>query len=202
LLVVYGDHLGLPIYSLDRADEKLMQEIYGREYTSADMINIPLIVTAPGITPAAQLEQIGGQVDILPTIAGLTGASLQNQLYFGQDLLREGNNLLPERYYLPSGSVLNDASLFVPETGYGDGTHYSLADAGRQDFVSADLDQGMNPNSLKDEPAVPASVMPTKEKEKSTSSEYITKEQYERALDLLHLSNSYLSQLPNRNAVK
>nr|WP_052016556.1 MULTISPECIES: LTA synthase family protein [unclassified Paenibacillus] len=202
LLVVYGDHLGLPIYSLDRTDEKLMQEIYGREYTSADMINIPLIVTAPGITPAAQLEQIGGQVDILPTIAGLTGASLQNQLYFGQDLLREGNNLLPERYYLPSGSVLNDASLFVPETGYGDGTHYSLADAGRQDFVSADRDQETHSNSLKDEPAVPASVMPTEENEKSTSSEYITKEQYERALDLLHLSNSYLSQLPNRNAVK
>ncbi|WP_315793918.1 LTA synthase family protein [Paenibacillus sp. BIC5C1] len=202
LLVVYGDHLGLPIYSLDRTDEKLMQEIYGREYTSADMINIPLIVTAPGITPAAQLEQIGGQVDILPTIAGLTGTSLQNQLHFGQDLLREGNNLLPERYYLPSGSVLNDASLFVPETGYGDGTHYSLADAGRQDVVSAEPDQEKStiPDSLEDEPAVPASAIPTEEE--STSSAYITKEQYERALDLLHLSNSYLTQLPNRNTVK
>ncbi|WKL04219.1 LTA synthase family protein [Paenibacillus amylolyticus] len=133
LFVLYGDHLGLPIYSLDREDKVVMKELYGREYTSADMINIPLIISAPGVTPGVQLEQIGGQVDILPTIAGLTGVSLKDQLHFGQDLLHEGGNLLPERYYLPSGSVLNDASLFIPAKGYGDGTHYSLADAGRQD---------------------------------------------------------------------
>ncbi|MFS0872404.1 LTA synthase family protein [Paenibacillus xylanilyticus] len=196
LLVVYGDHLGLPIYSLDRDDKELMKEIYGREYTSADMINIPLIVTAPGITPAEQLEQIGGQVDILPTIAGLTGASLQNQLHFGQDLLRESGNLLPERYYLPSGSVLNDASLFIPETGYGDGTHYSLAEAGRQDIqqVENNPDQETDPS---EETAVPATTTP--DESSSFSARYITKDEYERALDLMHLSNSYLIQLPDRN---
>lgn len=95
LLVLYGDHLGLPIYSLDRDDKVLMKELYGREYTSADMINIPLMISAPGVTPGVQLEQIGGQVDILPTIAGLTGVSLKDQLHFGQDLLREGEISYP-----------------------------------------------------------------------------------------------------------
>ncbi|MCM3206804.1 LTA synthase family protein [Paenibacillus illinoisensis] len=199
LLVVYGDHLGLPIYSLDKDDKELMKEIYGREYTSADMINIPLIMTAPGVTPAEQLDQIGGQVDILPTIAGLTGASLQDQLHFGQDLLQESGNLLPERYYLPTGSVLNDASLFIPETGYGDGTHYSLANAGRQDTSQVENHSGPNKESS-EEAAVPATA--TTDGDTVSSSGYITKDEYERALDLMHLSNSYLIQLPDRNTKK
>src|SRR5690606_18845475 len=42
LIVLYGDHLGLPIYSLDNHELELMKEIYGRDYTYTDMINIPL----------------------------------------------------------------------------------------------------------------------------------------------------------------
>ncbi|WP_445669456.1 LTA synthase family protein [Paenibacillus sp. FSL R7-0198] len=201
LLVLYGDHLGLPIYSLDRDDKVLMKELYGREYTSADMINIPLIISAPGVTPGVQLEQIGGQVDILPTIAGLTGVSLEEQLHFGQDLLREGGNLLPERYYLPSGSVLNDASLFIPAKGYGDGTHYSLADAGRQDAgqkrTGVPSDETTKISGDEKSPAIA-----TPNNSGQSSSRFITKEQYDRALDLAHLSNSYLSQLPDRKDVK
>lgn len=201
LFVLYGDHLGLPIYSLDRDDKVLMKELYGREYTSADMINIPLIISAPGVTPGVQLEQIGGQVDILPTIAGLTGVSLKDQLHFGQDLLHEGENLLPERYYLPSGSVLNDASLFIPAKGYGDGTHYSLADAGRQDAVQQQMNVPSEemPKNAGDEES-PAIATPNNSGQ--SSSRFITKEQYDRALDLAHLSNSYLSQLPDRKDVK
>lgn len=201
LLVLYGDHLGLPIYSLDREDKVVMKELYDRDYTSADMINIPLIISAPGVTPGVQLEQIGGQVDILPTIAGLTGVSLEDQLHFGQDLLREGGNLLPERYYLPSGSVLNDASLFIPAKGYGDGTHYSLADAGRQDAGHQQMDVPLEENPQISADKVPPAIVTSNNSEVS-SSRFITKEQYDRALDLAHLSNSYLSQLPDRKATQ
>lgn len=197
LFVLYGDHLGLPIYSLDRDDKVLMKELYGREYTSADMINIPLIISAPSVTPGVQLEQIGGQVDILPTIAGLTGVSLKDQLHFGQDLLHEDGNLLPERYYLPSGSVLNDASLFIPAKGYGDGTHYSLADAGRQDAEQQQTGVPSEEISKISAEKVP-SVFSTPNNSEVSPSRFITKEQYDRALDLAHLSNSYLSQLPDR----
>lgn len=180
-----------------------MKELYGREYTSADMINIPLMISVPGLTPGAQLEQIGGQVDILPTIAGLTGVSLEDQLHFGQDLLHEGGNLLPERYYLPSGSVLNDASLFIPAKGYGDGTHYSLADAGRQDAGKQQMAVSSEEKLqfLTDAEKVPPDFSTTNNGEVS-SSRFITKEQYTRALDLVHLSNSYLSQLPDRKHAK
>ncbi len=44
LVIIYGDHLGLPINSLNQDDHQLLEEIFGREYTHKDMINIPLIM--------------------------------------------------------------------------------------------------------------------------------------------------------------
>ncbi|WP_409341148.1 LTA synthase family protein [Paenibacillus sp. MBLB4367] len=159
LIVLYGDHLGLPIYSLDRNDKALMEEIYGREYGYSDMINIPLIISSPGVTHQAKFDQIGGQVDILPTIANLTGVSMSEQLHFGQDLLNQTYNLLPQRYYLPTGSFMSDKALFLPGRGFEDGTNYPVAGNGG-------------------------------------SGQGATEEEYQRALQLLHLSDSYIQQLP------
>ncbi|WP_084402848.1 LTA synthase family protein [Paenibacillus antarcticus] len=161
LIVTYGDHMGLPMYSLERKDEQLMKEIYGHEYSYKDMLNIPLVISGPGITSPSVFEQLGGQVDILPTIANLAGASLDSQIHFGQDLLNQNTNILPQRYYLPTGSFLSTKALFLSGSGYEDGTHYPLA--GYED-----------------------------------SSGSATKAEYEQALQLLHLSDSYVNQLPDR----
>lgn len=159
LVVLYGDHLGLPIYSLDSKDKELMHEIYGRDYTSADMINIPLLIHGAGVQPEVN-EQVGGQVDLLPTVANLLGVSMDNQLHFGQDLLNHNNStLLPERYYLPSGTFINDSTLYIPGIGYEDGTKHPLLNS-----------DGKKTQASKDE--------------------------FERALQLLHLSDSYIRQLP------
>lgn len=159
LVVLYGDHLGLPIYSLDNKDKELMYEIYGRDYNSGDMINIPLVIHGEGIQPEVK-EQVGGQIDLLPTVTNLLGVSIDNQLHFGQDLLNNTeNNLLPERYYLPSGTFINDTTLYIPGIGFEDGTKHPL------------------PSS--DEKSAQAS-----------------QEEFERALQLLHLSDSYVRQLP------
>lgn len=159
LVVLYGDHLGLPIYSLDSKDKELMHEIYGRDYTSADMINIPLIIHGDGVQPEVN-EQVGGQVDLLPTAANLLGVSMDTQLHFGQDLLNHTNSsLLPERYYLPSGTFINDTTLYIPGIGYEDGTKHPLSNS-----------DGKKTQASKDE--------------------------FERALQLLHLSDSYIRQLP------
>ncbi|MGE7825311.1 LTA synthase family protein [Paenibacillus sp. NPDC093718] len=159
LVVLYGDHLGLPIYSLDNKDKELMHEIYGRDYNSGDMINIPLLIHGEGIQPEVK-EQVGGQIDLLPTVTNLLGVSMDNQLHFGQDLLNNTeNNLLPERYYLPSGTFINNTTLYIPGIGFEDGTKHPLPNA--------------------DEKKIQA-----------------TKEEFERALQLLHLSDSYIRQLP------
>lgn len=161
VVLIYGDHLGLPMYSLDKQGLELMHEIYGREYGYIDMINIPLIISVSGMNEPDVLENVGGQVDLLPTVANLMGVSLENQIHFGQDLLNQTYNLLPQRYYLPSGSFLNDKALFMPGVWYNDGTHYPLA----KDSV----------------------------KQAAT-----TEDEYNRALELLRLSDSYVRQLPDR----
>ena len=128
LIVMYGDHLGLPIYSLNNHELGLMNEIYGRDYTYTDMINIPLVIINEGVSTGETLSQIGGQVDVMPTIANLLGISMDSQIHFGQDIFNQSENILPQRYYLPTGSFLTSEELFLSGSGYDDGRHYSLTD--------------------------------------------------------------------------
>lgn len=160
VLVIYGDHVGLPIYSLVKEETELMNGLLGREYGFADMFNVPFIIASPGITYPSEFKQMGGEVDILPTIANLTGISLKDHLHFGQDLLNQESNLLPQRYYLPTGSLLGNNALFIPGSSYEDGTQYPLADG----FIR---DSG------------------------------VSQSEYNRALRLLNLSDSYVTQLPD-----
>ncbi|NUU60166.1 LTA synthase family protein [Paenibacillus agri] len=158
LIMIYGDHMGLPIYSLDHDDKALMQEIYGHDYSYANMMNIPLIIHGGGITKPQVLDQVGGEIDIMPTAAGLLGVSMENNLHFGQDLLSESVNLLPQRYYLPSGSFIASSGLLIPGSSFEDNTQYPIALGGK----------------------TPAA----------------TEDEYNRALRLLQLSDSYVTQLP------
>ncbi|THF78046.1 LTA synthase family protein [Cohnella fermenti] len=171
LVVIYGDHQGLPIYSLTADEKDLMKEIYGREYKVQDMMNIPLILKLPAPAPGEPavepktFEQLGGQSDLFPTIANLTGISLDDHVLFGQDILNTENNVLPERYYLPSGSFLNEDGVFIPGKGYEDGQFETFA--GERD-----------------------------EEEQDEGESGATEEQYDQALELLSMSDTYVRSLP------
>jgi lipoteichoic acid synthase len=164
LVMIYGDHMGLPIYSLDHDDKQLMKEIYGHDYGYASMMNIPLIIHGGGISQPQVLNQVGGEIDIMPTAAGLLGVSLENNLHFGQDLLSETSNVLPQRYYLPSGSFIASSGLLIPGISFEDNTQYPIATGGK----------------------TPAA----------------TEDEYNRALRLLQLSDSYVTQLPEKPGAK
>ncbi|WP_367188953.1 LTA synthase family protein [Thermobacillus sp. ZCTH02-B1] len=128
LVVIYGDHVGLPIYSLNRREQQLLAELIGHEYGYADMINVPLLILAEGRLPAERFDgRLGGQVDVLPTVAALMGIPLNGHVHFGQNLLIDQDNLIPQRYYLPSGTVVNGRSLFIPGESWEDGTLYPLS---------------------------------------------------------------------------
>ncbi|NOU78080.1 sulfatase-like hydrolase/transferase [Paenibacillus sp. LMG 31459] len=162
VVVLYGDHRGLPIFSLKDDDKVLMEEILGHEYNERDLINIPLIISATGITSPSVKEQLGGQVDILPTVANLLGVPLDYHIHFGQDLLNQTHyNLLPQRYYLPTGSFVNNEELFLSGSGFEDGQHYTLSGDGTELLQS-------------------------------------TEDEFTRALELLRMSDSYVTQLPDR----
>ena len=164
VVVLYGDHQGLPIYSLHNDEKALMKEIYGREYGLTDMMNIPLIISDPGQTPR-EFQQIGGQSDIYPTISNLVGISMKDQIHFGQDLLNQDHNTLPQRYYLPSGSIITGKGAFVPGSGYADGITYPLT-GGRIEKPE------------------------------------VTKDEYDRARQLISMSDQYVSSLPEWDVPK
>jgi phosphoglycerol transferase MdoB-like AlkP superfamily enzyme len=138
-----------------------MNDLLGHPYTYTDMLQIPLVIAVPGADEPVRIDRVGGQSDILPTIANLAGVSLDGYIHFGQDLLNQTSNLLPQRYYLPSGSFINDKTIFVPGSGFADGTRYPLAGPDAGDAEA-------------------------------------TEDQFERALKLLHLSDSYVTQLPDK----
>ncbi|MDR0267079.1 LTA synthase family protein [Paenibacillus sp.] len=159
LIVIYGDHMGLPIYSLDRVDKELMEEIYGYEYSYTDMLNIPLIIAGSGIQHEQVALEVGGQADIMPTASNLLGISMKGYIHFGQDLLNQTYNLLPQRYYLPTGSFMNNNAMFMSGSGYEDGTQFPLSG-------------------------------------KDSIGKGTTEDEYNRALKLLNLSDSYVNQQP------
>ncbi|WP_342667801.1 LTA synthase family protein [Cohnella panacarvi] len=165
IVLLYGDHQGLPLYSLDKREKSLMENILGHEYGYTDMFNVPLIAHVPGVSYPAKLDTAGGQVDILPTLANLMGLSLDQQIHFGQDLFNQTVNKLPMRHFLPSGSVFTERKLFLPGEAYKDGENYSL------------------PNV-------------------SDSAPDVTEEEYNNTLKLLHLSDSYIPQLPDKQNVE
>jgi lipoteichoic acid synthase len=162
VVVMYGDHLGLPVYSLTAEEVKMMEEFKGRVYDNSVMMNIPLIMHVPGAKTAEIFNQVGGQTDFMPTIANLAGISLDNHIHFGQDLLNHTSNLLPERYYMPSGSFINNETVFIPGKEFQDGVAYPI-EKGR---TITDLSAYRN--------------------------------DYERALKLLNMSDSYVEHLPER----
>ncbi|WP_223298927.1 LTA synthase family protein, partial [Paenibacillus darwinianus] len=47
MIVIYGDHMGMPIYSLTKDDRRLLEGLLKRPYDYTGMLNIPLIIVAP-----------------------------------------------------------------------------------------------------------------------------------------------------------
>ncbi|CAH0120927.1 Lipoteichoic acid synthase [Paenibacillus sp. CECT 9249] len=181
MIVIYGDHLGLPMYSLNEPELAMLRQMLGRDYSYTDMLNIPLIVSVPDGPPPQAFDQVGGQVDIMPTVAHLAGMPMEGRTFFGQNLLNNKHNILPERYYLPSGSFINDEGVFIPGEGVEDGDLHLIRDrvlAGAGDRDGAKTDEELGKQRLAEQ-----------------LERY--RDEYERALQLLHISDSYVKQLPD-----
>ncbi|MNH92928.1 Lipoteichoic acid synthase [compost metagenome] len=126
VLVLYGDHFGLQPQDNDPA--ALSQQLGINYDPRITRFNIPLLIHLPGETQGKVIDQVGGQLDIMPTVANLLGISLKDEKFtaFGHDLLNIDKNVVGMRYYLPTGSFFNNEILFVPGQGFDDGTAVSL----------------------------------------------------------------------------
>lgn len=127
VLVVYGDHFGLNKKKFDA--KKLSQALGIRYHKQISTLNVPFLIHLPGRQSGRRIELTGGQIDILPTVANIMGVDLKSSGFtaFGQDLLNVKHNIIGIRYYLPTGSFLNDEILFIPgKKGFEDGKATSI----------------------------------------------------------------------------
>ncbi|HHV64984.1 MAG TPA: LTA synthase family protein [Peptococcaceae bacterium] len=112
LLVVFGDHYGFT-KGMDTRFQQDFSLFLGREHDVLDRLQVPFLIKVPGLKPQV-IETVGGQVDILPTLANLLGISLDDQLVFGQDLLNYRQNLLGFRFYNPEGTLITGDTFYLP----------------------------------------------------------------------------------------
>ena len=127
ILVVYGDHFGLP--DPQTAEERAaLTELLGHEYTPVDRLNTPLIVRLPGQSSGHKVATPVGQVDLAPSLADALGVDLSGSAHFGRSIFSLSPVLFEAGGLLPLGSYVDDTMLYVAGDTFANGTAWSIAE--------------------------------------------------------------------------
>ena len=113
VIAIYGDHQGM---NKETASvEWKMSEFLGREYDYDEMLHVPFLIHIPGLNESKTVDVVGGQVDIMPTIANLMNLDPGQPYVFGHDLLNTNEGFVSQISYVGKGSFLSgeDNFLFV-----------------------------------------------------------------------------------------
>lgn len=129
VLVVYGDHEGASLKHF-----KEIRQLQGRpvqreeELAKASLQTVPLFVRVPASPLTGTFEQVGGQIDILPTLSNILGIA-DDGIYLGQDLLEVPRQPTPLTGRYPLGSFADNDVVFIasPDGGLENGVYYDRA---------------------------------------------------------------------------
>lgn len=110
VVAIYGDHHGLN--SMDEVNSEKMTEFLGYSYDYDQMLNVPFIIYIPGLKEGETIETVGGQVDILPTLANLLELDLSKNVILGQDLLNAKEGFVAPVAYMLQGSFIKDGIIY------------------------------------------------------------------------------------------
>jgi len=108
LLVIYGDHSGVPRHMSDELMNFVNVE-YNSDVQWVKLQKVPLIIHYPGLKNGETISTIGGQIDILPTIANLMDFEVPFAL--GKDLLNTNRGYA----VLRNGTVITDDYIYIAE---------------------------------------------------------------------------------------
>lgn len=111
ILVVYGDHFAAG--DMDRDISAFTGQPQKDELDQLELRKVPLIIRLPKGADAGNKHQVGGQMDIMPTVANLLGINNSNRYYFGQDLLNQADGFAAFRYYEPDGSFVTQRYFYI-----------------------------------------------------------------------------------------
>lgn len=113
MIVIYGDHQGM---NKETSTVKQKMSMYlEKEYDFDEMLNVPLIIHIPGLGESHTIGTVGGQVDVMPTIANLMDLKITQPYIFGHDLLNTEEGFVAQISYVGEGSFITDDNhmLFV-----------------------------------------------------------------------------------------
>ena len=113
VVAIYGDHHAFA--NADPESRRALECFLGKPFDFDEMMRIPLIVYVPDYEKPVEVEQIGSQIDFMPTMVNLMGWNEMLTPMFGVDLLDQklsrGNAVFPQTYLL-RGSYITDNELF------------------------------------------------------------------------------------------
>ncbi|HPD00466.1 MAG TPA: LTA synthase family protein, partial [Acetivibrio sp.] len=107
LLVLYGDHSAVP-----KVESDGLMQLLGIEYNNTDwtkLQKVPVIIHYPQQEESEVISTIGGQIDILPTIANLMDFDVPYA--FGKDLINTDENYA----ILRNGSVVTKDYIYLSD---------------------------------------------------------------------------------------
>ncbi|WP_163652093.1 LTA synthase family protein [Listeria sp. PSOL-1] len=127
IVVMYGDHHIINTGSLNTQEKKYVNQSSQLKAQPADDYRIPFYLHVPGTKLAGKIDNIGGEIDIMPTVLNLLGIDAKKQIMFGEDILNTKNNFIPERYTMPEGSFLANDYMYAPDESFetGKATNYT-----------------------------------------------------------------------------
>lgn len=126
VVVMYGDHHIIDTTALPDNQKKYINRSSELKAQPADDYRIPFFLHAPGIEKTGKINNIGGEIDVMPTVLNLLGIKTDNQIMFGEDILNSKTNFVPERYTMPEGSYFANDYMYAPDESFetGKATHY------------------------------------------------------------------------------
>jgi len=109
ILIIYGDHHGMPC--MDDMYKERISAFIGHDYDFDEMMNIPLIIHAPGMGFSETNDNTFDQQDLLPTLVNLMDLD-PNLKMMGQDMLNTSDHFTLFQTYMIKGSFIWDDIVF------------------------------------------------------------------------------------------
>ena len=113
VIVMYGDH-----YGISENHNAAMEQYLGKEitpYETAQLQKVPFFVHIPGYGEGHVDEEVGGQVDMRPTILHMLGLETDQDIQFGDDLFSEEHE---EFVVFRDGRFITDENVYAGDMCY------------------------------------------------------------------------------------
>lgn len=117
IIVLYGDHYGISENHNAAMAQYLEREV--TPYESAKLQRVPLFVHMPGYGEGYTDEEIGGQIDLRPTILNMLGVESKTDVQFGSDLFADDHE---EFVIFRDGRLVTEDVVYAGNICYENGT--------------------------------------------------------------------------------